>query len=297
MQDSNINRDGKELREDLIWRIKTTKGEWLYLYILFEFQSTCDNWMAIRVLEYIAVFWHGLVKTGAIKKDDFLPPVLPIVMYNGKSEWTAKRDIYSLLPNLKKLLKQYQPNVTYFLLDENNINKDKIKKNSLFTPIIKLEQANDLKSLSHAIQEALRLYKSDDFNDLRRNVVRWIKEVALKRAKITNAKIDGLNDLQELRNMLAENMDIWYNDVFQKGRDAGIKESKISFDKRIKEIIAEKDASIKESKEIIAENKERIKEIIIGMLKLNIPIENISNITNISITEINMIKSQLNTCK
>jgi hypothetical protein len=50
--DSFISDDFREREDDVIWRVRW--GErWLYLYLLIEFQSTVDRFMAVRLLTYI----------------------------------------------------------------------------------------------------------------------------------------------------------------------------------------------------------------------------------------------------
>lgn len=37
---------------DMVWRIQTTKAQWLYVLVLLEFQSTIDRRMALRMTDY-----------------------------------------------------------------------------------------------------------------------------------------------------------------------------------------------------------------------------------------------------
>ena len=62
----------------------------MYLYILIEFQSSVDPWMAVRVMTYIGLLYQDLIKQKQVLKGRRLPPVLPIVLYNGDAKWTAK---------------------------------------------------------------------------------------------------------------------------------------------------------------------------------------------------------------
>jgi predicted transposase/invertase (TIGR01784 family) len=52
----------KKLESDLIWRIPLTTGVEIYLYILIEFQSTVDHFMALRILRYILEFYANILK-------------------------------------------------------------------------------------------------------------------------------------------------------------------------------------------------------------------------------------------
>ena len=55
----------KKREDDLIWKVKirgNERDEWLYLYLLFEFQSTPDQWMALRILVYVGLLYQELIE-------------------------------------------------------------------------------------------------------------------------------------------------------------------------------------------------------------------------------------------
>ncbi|MEZ4663469.1 MAG: Rpn family recombination-promoting nuclease/putative transposase [Caldilineaceae bacterium] len=80
----------QESESDLIYKVQF-HGRELYIYILLEFQSTVDPFMALRVLNYVTSFYmdyHDSHKQ--VKK---LPPIFPIVLYNGDRAWNAATNI------------------------------------------------------------------------------------------------------------------------------------------------------------------------------------------------------------
>ena len=46
---SYVSDDLREREDDIIWRVRL-RGEWLYVYLLIEFQSRPDPFMALRIL-------------------------------------------------------------------------------------------------------------------------------------------------------------------------------------------------------------------------------------------------------
>lgn len=85
VSESGVSHDLRE-REDIIWRLRW--GErWLYVYLLLEFQSSVDRFMAVRWLTYIGLLYQDLVAAGEIPAGRRLPPVLPIVICNGEADW------------------------------------------------------------------------------------------------------------------------------------------------------------------------------------------------------------------
>ncbi len=92
VNDSHISDDLRSRRNDLIWRVRWG-ADWLYLYVLLEFQSTVDRYMIVRLLAYISLLYQGLIRAGQLPASGKLPPVVPIVLYNGRDRWTAPRNM------------------------------------------------------------------------------------------------------------------------------------------------------------------------------------------------------------
>ena len=85
-------RDGRRREGDLIWRVPTLSGEVVHIYLMLEFQSRSDWWMAIRVMVYVGLLWQHLIRELKLPPGSPLPPVLPVVLYNGEAPWNAPLD-------------------------------------------------------------------------------------------------------------------------------------------------------------------------------------------------------------
>ena len=66
-----------------------------YLYVLIEQQTKPDKSMPFRLLKYLVSIWDQHIKKS--KKPFPLPPVYPLVFYNGKDKYNAPLDLYSLV--------------------------------------------------------------------------------------------------------------------------------------------------------------------------------------------------------
>jgi len=102
---SYVTEDLSKRSDDIVWRVKVG-GEWVYLYLLIEFQSGVDKYMALRMMVYVGLLYQALIKQGQLLSDDRLPPVLPIVLYNGSPRWTAATDVFHLGSDLKLYIVQ-----------------------------------------------------------------------------------------------------------------------------------------------------------------------------------------------
>ena len=61
---------------------------------------------------------RDLIRAGQLPPSGKLPPVVPIVLYNGRGRWTAPHTVESLVEPLPSSLAPYCPRLRYVLLDE-----------------------------------------------------------------------------------------------------------------------------------------------------------------------------------
>ena len=62
------------------------------------------------------------MRGGKLTKKGRLPPVLPLVLYNGEARWTAPLEMSELIePAPSRDLLRYRPHFHYLVLDEGRI--------------------------------------------------------------------------------------------------------------------------------------------------------------------------------
>ena len=61
-----------ELRDDIVWRMKTTADQSFFVYIITEFQSSVLRHMVARIDEYFGVPRRDMLRSGVIRGND--PP-------------------------------------------------------------------------------------------------------------------------------------------------------------------------------------------------------------------------------
>jgi hypothetical protein len=176
---SYISDDFKQREDDIVWKVKVG-GDWVYLYLLMEFQSSVDKYMALRMMVYIGLLYQDLIKRGEVLEDGRLPPILPIVLYNGSQKWTAPTNISELIPVVPGLVSQFTPSLHYLLIDENNYTDSELASlHNLVAAVFRLEHA----SSPSAVSELTNLLADwlSDRPDLRRMFALWIRATLMRK--------------------------------------------------------------------------------------------------------------------
>ncbi|MDE0660927.1 MAG: Rpn family recombination-promoting nuclease/putative transposase [Gammaproteobacteria bacterium] len=89
---------------DIVWRVPfrdrsagNAGHAWLHLILMIEVRGTVDHLMALRVRNYVDNHHMELWRGRRFGARDRLAPVLPIVIYTGKTRWTAARRVIDLV--------------------------------------------------------------------------------------------------------------------------------------------------------------------------------------------------------
>ncbi len=62
---SYVSDDFQQREDDIVWKVKVGE-DWVYLYLLIEFQSSVDKYMALRMMVYIGLLYQDLIKRGDV---------------------------------------------------------------------------------------------------------------------------------------------------------------------------------------------------------------------------------------
>ncbi|MCP4200479.1 MAG: Rpn family recombination-promoting nuclease/putative transposase [bacterium] len=223
--------DELEQREsDVVWRLRyRPNGEWFYVYILIEFQSSVAHFMAIRVLSYVMLLFEDLIRKKRLTSSGKLPPVVPIVLYNGTRPWTAPlqvADLIELLPGFEKHLPRFE----YLVIDEGHLPREELEPlDGPVTGVFQLEQSSGLEEIRRIIDILIDVLDDPELRELRRDMTTWIRRVILQ-ARLPGTYIPELQDLQEAKIMLEERAATWPRkwkaEGFQKGRASGLLEGR-----------------------------------------------------------------------
>ena len=127
-----------------LWRVRFrgAADKWLYLLVLLEFQSTVDRHMAARILAYTARMYLKLIRGGDLPSDGRLPPVLPVVIYNGERRWSAALEVGETIASVGEALAPFQPRQRHLVLDEHALRVEDLPEENVVSAQIALEQGS-----------------------------------------------------------------------------------------------------------------------------------------------------------
>lgn len=125
MNGSYVTEDLRSRHNDMVWRLRCG-DDWLYLYLLLEFQSSVDRMMALRITTYTCLLHQDLVRSRVLGRSGCLPAVLPVVLYNGKPRWNEPVELAELIEPPPPGLEHFQPNQVFLLIDEGAFDPDEL---------------------------------------------------------------------------------------------------------------------------------------------------------------------------
>jgi hypothetical protein len=163
----------------------------------------------IRLMHYVACFYSELLKQKVLTPSQGLPPVFPVVLYNGSKPWTAARDIYAMItPQPPAPLQIYQPRLQYYLVDEGRYTDEDLGlRQTPLSGVFSVENAGESwEALQRAVDRIAAIVQADPNKErIDRIVTRWLKRHLHRLGAEVN--LDRINSLVEDKAMLAENLE------------------------------------------------------------------------------------------
>ena len=218
---SYVADNQKQRHDDMVWRLRL-KDRWLWVYLVLEFQSEPDEWMALRMLVYLGLLSQDLVKRGELAEGR-LPPILPLVLYNGLPPWRAATDAADLFASAPRGLEAFRPRLAYHLIDEARLQLHPAASvRTAVEALFRLEHGRTPDDLRRVIQALDALLRDPDQAGIRRAFTVWIKSLLRRKAgSHTIQEIDRINDILEADTMLAERIENWFEEATRKGVQQG----------------------------------------------------------------------------
>lgn len=146
------------------------------------------------------------------------------MLYNGSPRWSAAEQVEVLIQAGPEGLEPYQPRLRYLLIDEGRYSESELAPlRNLVAALFRLESSHSRTTVDEVLATLVEWLKSPEQQDLSRALAVWVGKVILGR--LPGPPVSGVDDLQEMRKMLADRIEEWGEEFkregLQEGRQAG----------------------------------------------------------------------------
>lgn len=219
---SEVSDGLRQRHDDVVWKIRL-REQWLYVYVVIEFQAESDPFMALRLLVYVGLLYQDLLRRNELPADGRLPPVLPLVLYHGTAPWTGAVAFQDLLAPAPPGLERYQPRFHSLLLDEERDPATALAARENLAAALWLDRSRSYAELQAVVDDLLAWLATPRQRSLRRAFGIWLRRVFLRR-RLPGVIIPEIDDLGEVKAMLAERWEQWTQGWEQRGLQQGIQQ-------------------------------------------------------------------------
>ena len=192
------------------------------LLVLLEFQSKDDRTMALRVLEYTAMLYREMLRERRLA-DGFLPPVLPVVLYNGDAPWRSASNMRELVAPTGPALARFQPSQCHIVLDERRIASDDPRLQELTKAVVLVEQSRSPQDLLRVVGLLLQALGTGS-EELKQAFADWLSVLSRRLAGVSQTRPATLPSLREVKMTLEERVAEWHKPYIEQGREEGREE-------------------------------------------------------------------------
>jgi predicted transposase/invertase (TIGR01784 family) len=219
LRKSFISAHYKETESDVIYKLKLKERD-IFIYILIEFQSTVNRFMAVRLLNYITNFYMDYLDSN--NQVEKLPPVFPILLYNGEREWDAPVKLSDLVDQ-SELLGKFSIGFEYFKLVEHEFTREELLKiRNIVSTLFLAESYYDIELLK---QEFLTLFQREEDKQAVSLFLNWFKQLA-EHQRIDPNDYQTLNyvykNIEEVSTMLITALEKERKKIYEEGIVDGV---------------------------------------------------------------------------
>ncbi|MDE0460313.1 MAG: Rpn family recombination-promoting nuclease/putative transposase, partial [Chromatiales bacterium] len=170
--EGQVTDDARERHPDRVWEVGMRDRSGSVL-VTFEFQSTVDRTMAVRVLVYTAMLYQDRLRRSAAP----LPPVLPIVVYYGPGEWTAQESVAGLCAAPGASRAPCQPAQRHFVLDVGRYTGPLPEGRNWMAELVRLARTPDPEVVAAELCDISERWQESRYDSLLDAILTWLGQV------------------------------------------------------------------------------------------------------------------------
>lgn len=221
---SYVSESERQRHDDMVWRLKVGQ-RWVWVYLLLEFQSEPDAWMALRMMVYMGLLGQHLVKEGELQEGK-LPQMVPIVLYNGAPPWRAPTEVADCFAPSLPGLEPYRPRLLYHLVDEARLKLHPVGEvRNLAEALFQLERSRTPQDITAVLQALGSLLQADAMQGMRRAVNLWVRTLLRRKVPVATIEdLDRIHNFLEPDAMLEQTIERWFDEATRKGVSQGLQQ-------------------------------------------------------------------------
>ncbi len=284
----------EERNADRVKRVNLKKGTGeeppFFLVSLVEHKTRVEFNVCMQIFRYMVYIWEDYEKEmeklqeGISRQKNFrYPPILPIVYYEGRNEWTASMDFKSRV-NRSDVFGEYIPDFKYYLMPiQKYSNEELLSKEdeiSLIMLINKMQTLEDVKAFRDLPADKVNKILKDTPKHIEDIIVDILMAFQLKANVPLEEAEENVGKVRE-KNVarLFENADL--GDVQARRREfAELKEKIEEAEKQIERMRREQEEAEKQKEEAVKARKEAAEKSIMiyieALMECGLPGERVS---------------------
>lgn len=215
LQEQSVTGDAETPRryaDDMVWRVRfrgvsedQDDGAWLHLVLILEFQAEVDFMMPLRIRNYVDNFHMEQWRGKEFRSTSRLLPVLPIVIYNGSSPWSAAPRVIDLVTpgasgriraNVASRADPLFSGDGYLLLDTHRVGADDLRMDNAAALLAGLENPS-FERVAVQVAALRRRLDPPELEPLRELMLLWAQQVSRRRLNLDL----GIGDMAEIDRM------------------------------------------------------------------------------------------------
>ncbi len=178
---------------------------------------------------------QGVRRSGRSSPTALGPPVkgtvvVPVVVYNGVSPWSAKLDVHELVEESPGAIAEYHPRLRYKLIEARSCGELDDSRENLSDVMFRLERAETEADARRAVALLQQWLGAGEHARLRQNSSQWITREVLS-ARVPGTHVPEARELAEVMKVLDEEMvpwtERWKAEGMAQGKAEGRKEQLI----------------------------------------------------------------------
>lgn len=154
---SYITKKYKSKEADLVYKLKNQE-----VFFLIEHQSTIDNSMPYRMLNYCLDIMREWSRNRRIRRNTRYPIIVPIVIYTGNQKWKFSKNFKEKQIG-NYVFERYKIDLEYNFVDVNKISRQiLLEKDTMFGYAMFLEKAKNYKEVIENLEIIIKSTKNKE---------------------------------------------------------------------------------------------------------------------------------------